>query len=115
MSLTTEVQLFQRAKPGWPVALRDPTLMRVTLSMAATFAALRPVPYDNQLRQEGWKLKGEAIQAVNSIISTGQIPENVLAAIAILAATAVSICWMIYASIFLGASCPPVTSMLTLF
>lgn len=65
--------------------------MRVTLCTTAAFGATRTSFFNLDLRKEAWKLKGEAIHEVNFILQNGRVTENVLAAIAHLGHTAVSI------------------------
>ncbi|KAH7140295.1 hypothetical protein B0J13DRAFT_676666, partial [Dactylonectria estremocensis] len=64
------------------LAINDPLLMRVTLCMTAAFGAMQTSLFSLDLRKEGWKLKGEAIHEVNSILQNGRVTENLLAAIA---------------------------------
>ncbi len=44
------------------------------------------------LKHEGWKLKGEAMQDLNSSIGRDHVTENTVAAVAYLAIIAVSLC-----------------------
>ncbi len=88
-------------------ALHDPLLMRITLCTAATFVALKVPSYDAQLRHEGWKLMGEAIEDINGLISSGHVSENVLGAIAHLAHIRVSI--VLFFSCYLLRSLVPRT------
>ncbi|KAF4454642.1 hypothetical protein F53441_2876 [Fusarium austroafricanum] len=64
------------------LAISDPLLMRVTLCTTAAFGATVTPLFSPDLRKEGLKLKCDAIKDLNSILQNGQIPENVLAAIA---------------------------------
>lgn len=73
------------------LAINDPLLMRVTLCMTAAFVAMETPLFSPDLRKEGLKLKGDIIEDVNLILQNGQMPENVLAAIAHLGYIAVNI------------------------
>ncbi|EGU73569.1 hypothetical protein FOXB_15919 [Fusarium oxysporum f. sp. conglutinans Fo5176] len=64
------------------LAINDPLLMRVTLRTTAAFGATATPLFSPDLRNEGLKLKGDAIKDLNLILQNGQISENVLAAIA---------------------------------
>jgi hypothetical protein len=85
--LTTTVP---KNKTWLSVAISDPILMRVTLSMTAAFVASQTRWPCLDLRNEGWKLKGETINSIQSILQTGSVTENLLAAIAHLTHVAVS-------------------------
>ncbi|KAJ4035903.1 hypothetical protein NW761_013883 [Fusarium oxysporum] len=64
------------------LAINDPLLMRVTLCTTAAFGATVTPSFSPELRKEGLKLKCDAIKDLNSLLQNGQVPENVLAAIA---------------------------------
>ncbi|EXL64891.1 hypothetical protein FOPG_18862 [Fusarium oxysporum f. sp. conglutinans race 2 54008] len=86
--LTTTVP----SKNTWlGLAINDPLLMRVTLRTTAAFGATATPLFSPDLRNEGLKLKGDAIKDLNLILQNGQISENVLAAIAHLGHSEVSI------------------------
>lgn len=83
------------------IAITDPLLMRVTLCTTAAFGATVIPLFSSNLRREGLRLKGDAIKELNFILQNGQISENVLAAIAHLGHSEVSIRYLKVRS-FLG-------------
>lgn len=73
------------------IAINDPLLMRVTLCTTAAFGATVIRSFSSTLRKEGLRLKGDAIKELNFILQKGSISENVLAAIAHLGHSEVSV------------------------
>ncbi|EOO04354.1 putative tachykinin family protein [Phaeoacremonium minimum UCRPA7] len=82
---TINLATTDKERPWFGLAMTSPVIMHITLALSATFWISDCKSEDVVVRREGLWQKGETIRVVNRHLRNGEVSDNVIAAVSILA------------------------------